>query len=57
MASLVVEASSYPTTNLMQAQNEVKLLSTNPDIQGYAIRLSSEGISRLIAVGLGADST
>jgi len=40
-----------PGSNLTQVQNGVTLPLTNPDIQGYAIRLSSECF-RPIAVGL-----
>ena len=50
MASPVVE--DYPGSNLTQAQNGVNLPLTNPDIQGYAIRLSSECIFRPVAAGL-----
>ena len=43
MASPVV--ADYPGSKLTQAQNGVNLPLTNPDVQGYAIRLSSECIS------------
>lgn len=47
-----VEAS--PASILTQVQS---LPLTNPDIKGYAIRLSSASIFRPVAVGLGADGT
>ena len=33
---------AYPGSILTQAQNEVNIPLTNPNIQGYAIRLSSQ---------------
>lgn len=50
MASLVAE--DYSGSNLTQVQNGVNLPLTNPDIQGYAIRLSSKCIFRPVALGL-----
>jgi hypothetical protein len=50
MVSPAVEA--YPRSILTQAQIGVNRPLTNPNIQGYAIRLSSECIFRPVAVGL-----
>ena len=44
-----------PGSNLTQVQSGVTLPLTNPDIQGYAIRLSSECILRPCSAQLWAD--